>query len=198
MSLVCNAGSALFPEELRIQVERNVVRGSSEFLNAWSQAATVWRFTELAEEEGDRLDNAMQANEQAIAALKSARERYIEILDLLEEHGPSEEALDALENFDYDQLAKRSGFQGDQWNRLINEAQSGNVYGLLADFVEGVGRLIDLHENLQPFFESGRMPPMTSFGDLTNEYQLLVMHGHQSAQIFRNLGVPAGNLAAGS
>jgi len=117
-------------------------------------------------------------------------DRYREILTLVRQHGAKQEALAALREFNYDRLGTECGFSGDQWNSFIQTARSGNVYGLMADFVEGTSRLVDGLEQPRAYFAAGRMPPLSSFGQLMSEWQKVIAHGYQSAQVFQNLGLP--------
>ena len=194
MCIVCNRVASLVADEIQSTVETNVIYGSSDFLEAFSQTSMMWRHTELSEVNPQRLDNATTTAQRAITLLESARDRYRESLQLINEHGTKPEALEALRNFDYDVLAADVGFEGEQWDSLRNTAIAGNVYGLIYDFVEGVGRLIDLLRDNLTFFEQNEMPPISNFGQLTSEWQRIIQHGYQSAQLFHRLGLPIADI----
>ena len=189
MSVICNGASILFDPSLVMQVETEVIRGSSEFLNSMAAAANMWSYAELAERDATQLEDAEREARDAAADVKQARQRYRGILRILEEKGPNEQAVEALREFDYRGLAKISGFEGDEWDRFVGEARCGNVHGLIFDFVEGLGRIERTLKETQVFLSGGQMPPATLFGCLMREYQKIVNHGHQSAQVFRNLPV---------
>jgi hypothetical protein len=190
MCLLCNGSAVLLPDLVSNPANTNIILGSAEFLEALSNASMMWRHAELFEVSPARLDEASTSCKKAIQLLTSAGNRYREILQLVNRHGAKPEALDALRRFDYDSLAKAFNFAGDQWESFVATAKAGNVYGLLNDFVEGVGRLIEGLEYEKAFFDDRRMPPASSFGRLMSQWQEVIRHGYQSAQVFQNLGLP--------
>lgn len=187
MCVLCNGSSVLFDPSIVMQVEGEVIQGSSEFLNSMAAAANMWSYAELAERDVAQLEDAEREARSATTDVRQARQRYRGILRILEDKGPNEKAVAALREFDYSRLAKISGFEGDQWERFVGEARCGNVHGLIFDFVEGLDGIERTLEETQVFLTAGKMPPATLFGSLMRQYQEIVNHGHQSAQVFRNL-----------
>lgn len=192
--IICNKVTALVPDEIQAEVEENVVYGSSNFLQAFSQTSMMWYHVELSEVNPQSLDNSTVAAQSTIGLLNSALDRYRKVLGFVNEHGVKPEALEALKNFDYSEIAETLNVEGDKWDSFITTAKSGNVYGLLQDFVEGISKLISLLESNLAFLEKGEVPPVINFGQLNSEWQAIIQHGYQSAQVFHKLDLSIGNI----
>lgn len=196
MCLICNGASVLIRDQYQADAEVNIVKGSSDFLDAFSKATLMWRDVELAELDEKKLDSAKLLCSSAIKALHSSKEKYQDILKLLKEKGPKPEAVEALKKFDYEKLTKNTDFSGEEWDEFVSTAKAGNVYGLLNDFVRGVDRIIELLEEEHIYLKAYKTPPAKNFGRVMRIWQSLIEHGHQSALVFRNLGFQPINLIA--
>lgn len=168
-------------------IESYIIEGAGYFLNGYSDVLMLLNRVEISGINRINYDEVLNIIDRALNNVKDAKTSFSRIIDLAESTPYNESVIAKLLSFDYNSFMVKNSLNSFVFKDVESFLENGNITGMFKRNYSDMSRIEEILVSIKEKLSLNKMPELSYFWNLNQQYMLAILLGQYAAQVFKEI-----------